>query len=44
MEPPTATMVICPALSWRRRPDSGLGVVGIGIEARYEYDITRATL
>src|ERR1700686_3407968 len=22
MEPPTATIVICPAVSWRRRPDS----------------------
>jgi hypothetical protein len=32
MEPPTATMVICPAVSWWRRPDSGLA--GSGFEGR----------
>lgn len=25
MEPPTATMAICPAVSWWRRPDSFVG-------------------
>src|SRR5277367_3324190 len=30
IEPPTATMVICPAVSSRWRPDSGLGWPGIG--------------
>src|SRR5271156_1389445 len=38
MEPPTATMVICPAVSWRRRPDSGFDEAGFddgeGIRAR----------
>jgi len=29
IEPPTATMVICPALSWWRSPDSGLFEVGL---------------
>jgi hypothetical protein len=33
MEPPTATMVICPAVSWRRRPDSGFED-GAGMRAR----------
>ena len=38
MEPPTATMVICPAVSWWRRPNSGLlgaGFAGrVGMRAR----------
>src|SRR3981189_1366807 len=29
MEPPTATMVICPAVSWWRRPDSELADTGL---------------
>src|SRR5579863_766923 len=33
MEPPTATIVICPAVSWWRRPDSanseGVGIRGL---------------
>lgn len=37
MEPPTATMVTCPAVSWWRRPDSGLleaGLLDAGFEER----------
>src|SRR5579872_3370428 len=30
MEPPTATIAICPAVSWWRRPDSLVGRGGLG--------------
>src|SRR6266481_9707965 len=41
MEPPTATMVICPAVSWWRRPDSGFENSGFedgaGMRGSYSY-------
>src|ERR1700723_881118 len=40
IEPPTATIVICPAVSWRRRPDSGLdGAAGMERSIRITEDL-----